>query len=530
MKIKSGTTVHSSLTFLFVLFLYSVNVSAQEVGINWSKEVDIEKKSASPELLGLSDGKIFVLRSANPKDAASYYVTVCDEGSLDEDDRIDFEKVLPKEVGHYDMFGTYLFKDRIVVITTSKNKELCATTISLKGKIIKAKTVIDKVEGKDKTFDGYEIAISPDKTKILGYRSQKGKIKKTVAYNFTVIDENLKQVKEKKIELPYEEENFEFRKVSLDDKGDVFAVAKIKIEGKRKKYDTHKAVLMSLPLSQDKPELNEVVLPFEKRIASSMSFIMQPGKILITGMYASNKDADFLDGIFYIELNPQNFEVIKSSYEKFKPGLQTRKDGTSAKMDSKVGYEYVLKDIYINSNDEKFLTFEYNTHMFVTSRTSTSKVVYRHDIIVAKLSSDNKILWNTIINKNQVLSVPYTVTTGIGPIAITTSVYRFYRKFETMLTYVILYKNDDIYFVFNDHTKNMKTKNADKPFNSLKKSYSALVKLDGSKGKWDKKPIFTTKESGRIITPGNSVQISDSKILTFSYYKNKGSIGYLSIE
>ena len=520
----------SKITSLLLLLFCSFNMFSQEVGFEWGKPDKIEKKSISPDFLGRKEGKIFVLKSNDPKEASSYFISIIDETTLDEDDKIDFDKLLPKDIGKNDMFDTYLLNDKIVVVTVSKNKELFATTIDLKGKIMKGKIPLDKVEGKDKTFDGFRVVLSPDKSKILGYRTQKGKVKQTIAFNFVEFDENLKRVKSEKIELPYEDDNFDFQKVSIDNNGDVFAVAKIKIEGKRKKFDTHKSVLMNLPLSQAKPELNEVILPFEKRIASSMSFVMQANKIIITGMYASNKDADNLEGVFYIELNPQNFEVLQSTYQKFKPGLQTREYGKSDKMLNNVGFDYLLKDIFIDKEDQKFLTFENVSVFYSSSKSGQSKQIITSDIIVIKLNSENKIQWNSIINKNQSINIPITTSFGFNGIAIEVNVYKIYKKYEDLLSYTILYKNNDIYFVFNDHINNMNSKITNKTFDGSKKSYSALVKLDGVKGKWEKKAMFKNKDSKRLITPNNSVQISDNKILTFSFLEKFFSMGYLSID
>ncbi|MES2560242.1 MAG: hypothetical protein V4590_10905 [Bacteroidota bacterium] len=517
------------IVFVLTLVLLNGILIAQEVDLKWAKEEKVAGKSASPDFMGIRNEKIYVIKSENVKKAKSYYIDVYDAVSLEEETKINFEEVLPKDVGDNELYGAYLLDNKILVITTTKNKELMATGLDLEGKVIKAKVTIDKVDGKDKEFDGYEMRLSPDRSKLLGFRKAKGKVKKTIAFNFTLFDSELKRISEKKTELPYEDENFDFRNITVDDKGDVFGVAVIKIEGKRKKFDTQKAVLMNLDLSKSKPEINEVNLPFEKRIASSMSFMMNASKITVAGLYANNKDAEFLEGIFYIELNKSNFEVIQSNYEKFKAGLQTRKL-SSNKMDNNVGFGYDMKDIHINSKGEKFLTFENSSIVFVSSKNGTSKNISKTDIIVVKLSETNKLLWNTMINKNQWFRIPYTTAVGFGAITIEISVYKFYKKFEDLLSYTVLYKNDEMYFLFNDNNKNMKMKNTDKAFNSLKKSYSALIKLDMEKGKWEKKSIFTAKEMERMITPNNSIQVSDNKILTFSYFKKGSSIGYLTIE
>ncbi|MES2779545.1 MAG: hypothetical protein V4651_06555 [Bacteroidota bacterium] len=514
---------------MLTLLLLNAFLFAQEVDLKWATEEKVAGKSASPEFLGIRNEKIYVIKSENVKKANSYYIDVYDAASLEEGEKIDFAKALPKDIADNELYNVYLLDTKLIIITTTKNKELLATSLDLDGKVLKGKITLDRVDGKDKEFEGFEVRVSPDRSKILGFRKAKGKVKKTIAFNFSLYDQELKRLNEKKTELPYEDENFKFGTISVDNKGDVFGVAVIKIEGKRKKFDTQKAVLMNLDLSKSKPEINEVNLPFEKRIASSMSFMMDDSKITVAGMYANNKDAEFLEGIFYIELNKTNFEVLQSNYEKFKPGMQTRKINSN-KMDNNVGFGYDLKDIHVNSKGEKFLTFENTLIAFQSSKNGTSKYVILTDIIVAKLSETNKLQWNSIINKNQVLRIPYTSTVGMGAISITVSVYKFYKKFEDLLSYTVLYKNDDMYFLFNDNNKNEKTKNTDKPFNSFKKAYSALVKLDMDKGKWEKKTIFSTKEMGRMITPNNSVQISDNKILTFSYYKKGSSIGYLTIE
>lgn len=514
------------LTFLFCL----PGVRAQEVDFKWGKVDKISKTTASPEILGIRNGKTYLLKADKPKDLGTYYITAIELDDLNSETKIELGKILPKDVASNSIYGAYLIKDNIVIVSTTKNKELIGSIIDLNGKLVKGKINIDRADAKDKEFDGFSVELSPDESVILGYRKTKGKDKKSTGFVFSTFNPEIKRLNSTKVELPYDEDNIEIGKVRIDNSSNVYIVANLTIEGKRKKFDVIKSVLLHLPMDKQKPELNEVALPLEKRLATSMSFLVLNDKIVITGMYASSAEAEFLEGVFYTELSKSSLEVMNSSYQKFKPGLQTRK-AVSNKFENKPGFGYKLQEIIIEDSKEKLLLFENRYVTFSSdSKGNVSKYTYALDFIVVKLDAENKLEWNTMVYKNQTLGVPYSTVAGIGPLAISINVYRYYRKFESVVGYCSIYKNGKLYLVFNDHNDNMKSKNAEEVYNNSKKSYSAMVSLDAKTGKWEKKPLFKSKESQRMLAPDNSMVISENKILLFSFEKKGMPIGIFSLE
>lgn len=518
------------ILFLTTLLVIT-SVFGQEVSVTWGESEKLTAKSSAPTLIGSQDGKIYVLKSDNAKELGDYYINSYDETNLTREDKIVFETLFPKDIQKNMLEKIILLNGNIVVISSNKEKELIGTIIDLEGKLLKGKLMIDKVAEKDKDFEGFEVLTSGDKSKIMSYRRTKGTSKKSCAYSFTMYGSDLKRIGSSRQELPYEEDNFKLLRSRLNNRGELMMVARIKVEGSRRKFDTYKAVLMSLDMSQEKPQLNEVNLPFEKRIAASMEFfINNNNSVTVLGTYANSKDDDNVEGIFKIELEQGTFRLISSTYEKFMKGLQSR-DNNRSKMEPGVCFDYELMHYFINSRNEKFLVFENRASQFVYYSSSTNKSVSTLDIIVVKLGADDKIMWNSLIFKNQFLQIPYSQTMQVGFVGITIPVYRIYKKYEDLLSYACLFKNDNLYFVFNDHQNNMQVKFADKPFNSFKKSYSALVTLNCATGKWEKKTIFTKKEAELLVTPQNSKQISDNKILTFSFEDDKqGGIGYIMVE
>lgn len=513
-----------------ILLLFLTTTYAQEIDFKWGKTDKISKTTASPEILGVREGKTYILKSEKPKDLGTYYISAIELDDLNSEKKIELGKILPKDVASNNIYAAYLIKDNIIVVSTTKNKELIGSILDLNGKVIKGKINIDRADAKDKEFDGFSVELSPDESVILGYRKTKGKDKKSTGFVFSTFNPELKRLNSAKVELPYDEDNIDIGKVRIDNSSNVYIVANLTIEGKRKKFDVIKSVLLHLPMDKQKPELNEVALPLEKRLATSMSFLVLNDKIVITGMYASNADAEFLEGVFYTELSKGSLEVINSSYQKFKPGLQTRK-AASNKFENKPGFGYKLQEIILEDSKEKVLIFENRYETYSTdNQGNVSKNTYALDFIVVKLDAENKIEWNTMIYKNQALRVPYSSVVGIGPLAISTNVYRYFRKFESVVGYCSIYKNGKLYLVFNDHNDNMKSKNAEEVYNNSKKSYSAMITLDAKTGKWEKKPLFKSKESQRILAPDNSMVISENKILLFSFEKKGMPVGIFSIE
>lgn len=516
-----------------ILFVFSISkLCAQEVDFKWATPEKINKKAESPELLGIKNGTAFILKSDNPKDVGSYYITTYDEKSLQAGEKIIFEQLLPKDVNENGFYGVYMLQNHMAVVSVTKNKELIASLIDYNGKVVKPKIIVDRVEGKDKTFEGFSVKISENRAVILGYRKAKGVDKKSTSFVFSTYDENIKKLNSTKVSVPYEEENIEIEKVEIDNESNVYIVADLTIEAKKKKFNIIKSVLMHLPMGTKKPELNEVALPLEKKIATSVSFILSKDKITITGMYAINKEAEKLEGIFYTEINKTSLDVLTSSYEKFKPGLQTRK-AASKKLETGIDYSYKLRNIFIDGQNNKTLVFENKYDGYYTdSKGNVTKTNYDMDILVVKLTNDNKLEWNVMIFKNQLLSVPYSRAANIGIVTISSNaIYQRFKKMEDILGFSVLNINNKLYFVFNDHSENIKKKSADSPFNNnQKKSYSALVVMDLATGKWDKKALFNFKESQRIITPKNGTQISNNQLLIFGFEKKLINFGLMTIE
>jgi len=514
------------LTLLSFLFIFNLNY-AQEVDFKWGNPEKLIRKSSAPELLGVRNNKAFILKSGNPINVGAFNLSVNDVTSLKNEIQIDFKKTLPKDVAENSLFDVYLLKNTILIISLTKKDELIGSILDLKGQVLKGRVSIDKAEAKDRKFDGFSVSLSEDQNTILGYRKTKSIDKKSTSFIFSAYDTDLKRLNTTKINLPYEEDNLDFGKVSIDNKSNVFIVANAKFKGKRAKYDIIKSILLQLPLGKKKPELNEVAIPIGKRIVTSMSFLIFEDKIALTGMYGDDKDLDVLDGIFYMELSKSSLEVVSSTFEKFKAGLQTRRP-LSKKMDKYTGFGNVLKNIYIDENKNKLLIFEMVQIFYrFDSKGNIDKVIQSMDLTVVRLTPENKIDWNINIFKNQYLTIPYYRPVLFLP---ANYAYRIYKKFEYLLSYSIMYQNGTVYFIFNDHVKNIGKKNADEVYNNFKKSYTAIIVMDAKTGKWQKKALFKAKEAKRMITPLNSDQISEKQMLVFTYEKKFTNIGLLIIE
>ncbi len=495
-------------------FLFSSYVHAQELDFKWGSDIKLSANTALPDIIGITEDLIYVLGSDNPRHLDDFHIGTFDKNSFNPKSRFELKLLIPEEMADNQLEEVFMINENIIIISSNKT-EVVGSIMDLEGKMIKSQINLMQIEN-NKDESGYLIKRSSDNSKLLIVRKIEPKKKENVSYQFLIYDNQLKKVSQFKQIMPYNSDHFTLNNVIFTNIGDVYFSGSILVDGPKRKFDTYKSGLYFLNTSANKPQMTDINFSTDGKSLSSVFFTIGENEINLTGLYSSGKNSEFMEGVFQISLDKNTFALLNKNFQPFIKGLSTR-EGSTEKLTPGVSSGYRIDHIFDGVNGEKFLVLHLSYAYFISHKNGTDKYLLSQDIIVVKLDANGKIAWNTMVNKNQSIRIPYYSYISI----VRVSVYRKYKKYESLLDYSMLLKGNDLVFIFNDHIANIGLKDTPKLFNSIKKSYCAEVKLNLTTGKQVKKSVFKTKVENTLMLPKNYLQIAEDAIITFSIKSNR---------
>jgi len=389
----------------------------------------------------------------------------------------------------------------------------------------------------------YNVELSTDSSKILIYYNLSSAERENEEIGFSVFDNNMNMLWEKTIEFSYDKKLFDIHEITIDNKGDVFLIAKEYINKRIDKKD-------------GKPNYNFHVFNYYNNgndftdyplklkdyfITDFQIKINDNGEILCGGFYskkgkavlssvsdifkyslsieskrakAAKEKAHNIKGSFLIKINTNTKEITASdSYEfdikfirKWKNILfeeaKLNKDNTELR-------QYDLKDIILTDEGNIIIVGEQSYEITTKVQGFSSTTYYYNDIIVTKISPEGAVKWVRRLPKRQATSQDY-------------GKWSSYSLFEA---------NNKLYFIFNDNPKNLqeKYKNNIKNFNKDTKTITVLIEID-SEGEVSREVLFSSKEIGVLLEPKVCYQISDNEMILFGKRKKKQRFGKLTFK
>ena len=344
----------------------------------------------------------------------------------------------------------------------------------------------------------YNIAHSPDNNYILvNYIHSKDDKYAKQKVDIRVFDTDFDLVWEKLDNLPFADEFFSLKEMRVSNDGEVYVLGQV-IEEKRDRKNK-KQEFQLYAYKNDGEKIVEYPLVIkDKLIVEMVLAIVGNGDIIVGGFYANE---DYISGTFYMRINAINQEVAASSFKEFGidflvQGLSEKKEKKTKKKAAKgkdVGlYAYDLRNLKIN-NDGSVVFIAEQSYVVTSTSTDangnriTTTTFYDNDIIAVYVNPQGEIVENIKISKAQIGSTSF------------------------FHSYVLAIKNNELYFIYNDHIKNLnKTNNGvESVFRGPKKAVAVVVKVDDS-GKIKKSALFGSKEVGTLMRPKVSVQFENN--------------------
>ncbi len=428
------------------------------------------------------------------------------------------------------------FKDKFAWLQAERNKsddyiQYYITPIDMNGKASKPKKIARFVYKTKKDYPTSRWYISKDTTKFLFMAdTDRNNKKENYEAYVSILDNDFNKLYDKKIKLPYSEKRVDIESVTVTELGEVFFVAKIYEDNKKKESRRGKGnkrapaydmKLYKIDKDTDKTQAFELKLEdaFVKGIKLEVD---NSDDIACVGFYGDSKNGP-LQGVFYLKLSSKDGNIEFANKRRFTPkelDAFGKKGTTKDKKSNDVGLNsrFVFNKILIQDNGEIFVSAEENYSYTVTSSsqngTYTTTYYVSNSIVVINIGSDGVVSNVTLIPKKQKMQS----TT--------------YQKYATLKS------KDKIYFVYNDDKDNLKRNITDpdkyKRVSSAKDCIAVMTTIDKN-GKIKKKELFNKKEAKSLLMPSRSSQISENELFFFNSKpnmlgKNTFRFGIISVE
>ncbi len=331
----------------------------------------------------------------------------------------------------------YLFaydRDSKTDIGTVYLQEIDQSTFTFKGK---AKPIVTKQMGNNQ-FGGFSVITSENDSyvAIVGNLRQKGNDFEQI--DVTVFDSTMQKVWAKDIKLPYTEKLFWIQSREIDRKGNFYVLGKNyfdKAVDKKKGEPNYNFRILAYKDEGSKARDLKIEVA-DKFINTIWMSTMNDGSKLLCGGFYSEKGTYSIKGVIMLTVDLENLNIESNKSKAFDAQLLSRL--VTTKKETKTGelYEYDITD-FIKRSDGGFLLIGEQsyviTHTYTdgNGNTHTTTTYHYHNLILVNISPDLNIEWIKDIPKRQV-----------GP--------------YLPQSYTISISNGNLYFLFNQSTKQEK--------------------------------------------------------------------------
>lgn len=506
-----------SILVLLCLFITLIGIQAQEkpdnVNIQWSPEMKWNPQINTFDMIAGDDGEVFTISYKEKATSYDYLIETYDT----ELKKTITEKLNLKHNGKklryyftaYSNKKLYLFTIQKDVEAKQKNlffQEIDTKTLKPKGEqkqLVSTKRLSKKQEGK------FSYSFSDDKSKIAIFASdgttEDGKTNDFMAF---VFDKDMNLLWEKDITLDYQDyKTYMYRFFRVDNDGNIYVQGLLFAKTEEKENRDYSSILHIYKNQGETQREYEISLGdyFIKKIVFEVN---EQNEIVCTGFY-SEEYGYTTKGIFLIridqETGEEKFRKITELGEDLLKVILSKKE---LKKGAKEIYKYnIIKTIHQDDGSILLVAEQYEAKTvrsadFKTG-TSGNKATYYfyNDIIVINISVEGDIEW--------VSKIPKTQATP---------------KEETSLSsFIFLFRDDDLHFIFNDHIKNIKNPGAEELNGvfSYKLSALALVVMGNKYGDAKEHMLFESKEHKIMMHPKVSTTNSKGEVIIYGNFKNK---------
>ncbi len=500
------------LALLILSLLHKTN-TAQKVDIFWGKDNPLAK-GGIPEILVKRNNLLLGVNSIGFKKKSILKISIDGLQVKNEYPMIGNSKDGKNIIDNDYKFNDFLvLKNKTYVGVTLKEKKTNTFFVkeitdegNLTGSLKKISEITSESRRKMGAFDIYA---SQDSTKILIVKNPPFDKYENEKFGFKIYDENLKELSNLEIVLPYKDKNFSVNDYILAKNGIIYMLAEIQLPRDKKEKgepEYYNEIVAINPAG--KGEVIEYEIKLAKKYITDISYTVVDNDIICSGFYNNieqkGRSHDEINGIFYIRIDKKTKAISASSLKdldkKFVADLTSEKKANKGRG---IASSFTLKD-FIQKDDGGALLVAENTYDYSETVCSTSngvttcRTVYhyvRANIVAINIDNKGNIIWYTNIPKLQ-----HTVNDG-----------------GRYSSYMFAFVNNRSYFIYNDNSKNVTPENINskeklRVMNNPYKSSAVLVSLSES-GSFDKKLLFSNKENKMVLMPKSYTMISKNQLV-----------------
>jgi hypothetical protein len=502
--------------YVVILFLIlNISLKSQKISVEWSNESKAKNGMDPKKILGEWGGEIYLLKDDYSSAGKHHYYSLETYSASDLLLTNSTELKLPDihQRGDLKMISLTLMKNGNLVLFFDNEKTKLAkpyskieekeytcyaSLIDKKGKsITEPQLIYEDLQSykadKDYIVKKCGVVLNTDSTKFFMYSSNV-KNKKIVGKLF---DADLNNIKTISFEVP-SAKSFAISNLILDEKQILFAISKENTP-EPKKY-SYKVLALNLITNDFKSTPIDVKTSFP---LSRFHMIKTNNKLQIVGYYFNGmKKKATGGGVIYYEFSANSLEN-KKSFEN----------------------EYDIKVIAQLNSNSKFLKeyTMYDTVNAITSLVNTKIINLKDDemmvvseqiveLELANTTGDDYFnIIVTRINKNGIINQPYVIPKLQS------------GKSKSFYSYIDIVKDNKLYLIFNDNSRNDGLEDPYKIEGGLGKitgSTPFLIRL-AEAGVWTKKTLYSVDESTTYIHPSKFYYKTPNEILIYGQKENK---------
>ena len=513
--LKRHKTFFRIIALLFVLSSTALLTNAQKDSINWGENFKVEKNDEIMKVMKVGQHLFLLKRYRKLALRYDYSIEKISLPGLVWKSSIPLEQPLLGPQGS--SFNEVMAIDNHLVYFYSAyhpkdKKTYCyADLFDTDGNKIESQKILDEIEIDSSDFKGnFHYSLSDDKKSILIAHTNPFEKYKTEKFFFKIYDKNLDLSWKKEIKLPYMGRNFKISDYKLCN-DNIYMLSKFFEEKTKENVSSSRPTNdKSIILVYYKKDnvIKEYDLHLKNKWVSSIKFdLNEHDDLIICGFY-SYSDRYGFSGTFYLEIDNQTKKTVHRTLspisEEFLLQFEREKDLLREKMLTDFYFDHFV--IHKNGSVSLFAeNFIKTANSVADADMGTINQVLGYEfgnIIVIKLNSDGKIIWENKIMKKQISSDDN-------------------GKFSS---YCAVEKQDSLFIIFNDNPKNAEgSKRKSEKIRALintKNSSPFLIKID-AEGKHHSKILEKPSESS--ATSMHTTQFYQEEINTLYFVGRKGN-------
>jgi|AntRauTorckE5430_2_1112549.scaffolds.fasta_scaffold01448_3 hypothetical protein len=507
-------------SLLLLIMLTTVTYAQKQLNkpnIVWGEEYKRPNFSAVEKIIGSDDSGTYIWRNKSGTLTTNEIIIEHYDNKLKLDRTNSLNIPLNLLNNDFNIVDIFPFAGQIVALTSFYDRggdknTLFAQTIDKSSLQLNDKRVeVAEINAKRRmNKGGFDYAISRDSSKLLIYSNLPFERRGGEKLSLNVYNEALDLQWKKTVELPFPDRNFQVESYEVDKDGNVYLLGKL-VENVglsmlfRQGTPNYSYVIVAY--RNDGDEVNDYEVSLGDDFITDLTIrIGNNGDLVCAGFY-SERTTQGMKGAFFSRINAETKEMYDIKKGKFKPEFleQFMSKRRSKKKRGEL-YNYRIDRLVLRSDGGALMIAE-QFYIRVTTRTdangftTTTTTYYYNDIIAVNINPDGTIAWAARIPKRQ--------SDGSGAFS----------------SYAMSISKGKIYFIYNDHPKNITRTNYRKIKNfNGKKSIVTLATLSPD-GTYEKIPLFSNRDERIVTRPRIARQTGKNELVIFGTFKKRYKFG-----